>query len=104
MAIGRLDMEQLASLARRAARATHLDRHADLKSAETFEKFLLSEYEHIAHAHFNTVDSLANFFKHYIAIVSVPFVVIGLVLNWDSEPWCEAIMPMHANAGSSTNQ
>jgi uncharacterized HAD superfamily protein len=86
MAIGRLEMEQLASLARRAARATHLDQHADLNSAEkTFEKFLLSEYEHIAHAHFNTVVSLANFFKHYIAIVSVPFVVIGLVLNWDSE-------------------
>jgi len=82
MAISRMDMERLNSMLRRGGRTQRPAANPELNSAaKTFEKFLLSEYEHIAHAHFNTVNSLSNFFKHYIAIASVPFVVAGLVLN-----------------------
>jgi hypothetical protein len=48
---------------------------------DAFEQFLLAEYNNIANAHFNTVDAIANFIKNYIVIASVPFVVLGLVLN-----------------------
>jgi hypothetical protein len=45
----------------------------------SFEEFLLAEYDNIAHAHFNTVDSIANFTKHYIAIASIPFAIAALL-------------------------
>ena len=41
-----------------------------------FESFLLAEYTNIAQAHFNTVDSLANFVKHYLFIASTPIYLL----------------------------
>jgi uncharacterized HAD superfamily protein len=48
-----------------------------------FEQFLLAEYDHIAHAHFNMVESLSNFIKHYIAIASIPFAIAAVFLDSD---------------------
>ena len=50
-------------------------------TAAPFEQFLLAEYNNIAQAHFNTVESLANFIKHYIAIASIPFAVAVVFFN-----------------------
>ena len=46
-----------------------------------FEEFLLAEYDNIAHAHFNTIESLSNFIKHYIVIASIPFAVAAIFLD-----------------------
>ncbi len=47
---------------------------------------MLAEYNNIANAHFNTVDSIANFMKNYIVIASVPFFVIGVLLSAKQSP------------------
>lgn len=54
--------------------------HSVNEPLSTFEHFLLTEYNNIAHAHFNTKSAIATFFKHYLLIVSLPisvFLVIG---------------------------
>lgn len=51
------------------------------ESKNSFDEFLLAEYNNIAQAHFNTVNSLANFIKHYIAIASVPLAAAAIILN-----------------------
>jgi hypothetical protein len=58
----------------------------DSERRKTFETFLLAEYNNIANAHFNTVDSIANFMKNYIVIASVPFFVIGVLLSAKQSP------------------
>jgi uncharacterized HAD superfamily protein len=40
--------------------------------AQPFEEFLRAEYTNIAQAHFNTSQSISEFFKAYIALVSLP--------------------------------
>jgi hypothetical protein len=57
-----------------------------LEQRKVFEAFLLAEYNNIANAHFNTVDSIANFMKNYIVIASVPFFVIGVLLSAKQSP------------------
>ena len=52
-------------------------------SKTPFEEFLLAEYDNIAHAHFNTVDSLSSFIKHYIAIASIPLAVAAIFFDTD---------------------
>lgn len=43
-------------------------------------QYLLDEYDHIAEAHFKTMDTLSTFFKHYLLIMSVPItIVVGLL-------------------------
>ncbi len=42
------------------------------RTKTVFEEFLIAEYNNIAQAHFNTVNSISEFFKHYIVIVSLP--------------------------------
>jgi uncharacterized HAD superfamily protein len=46
------------------------------QARSAFESFLLAEYTNIAQAHFNTVDSLANFVKHYLFIASTPIYLL----------------------------
>jgi uncharacterized HAD superfamily protein len=36
------------------------------------EDFLLAEYQYLAQAHFNTINSISEFFKQYVLIVSLP--------------------------------
>lgn len=54
---------------------------SDDESSSAFQNFLLAEYNNIAQAHFNTVDSLSNFIKHYIAIASIPFAAAVFLFN-----------------------
>ena len=58
----------------------------DSERRKAFKTFLLAEYNNIANAHFNTVDSIANFMKNYIVIASVPFFVIGVLLSAKQSP------------------
>jgi hypothetical protein len=48
---------------------------------KAYEEFLIAEYNNIAHAHFNTVTSISEFFKHYLVIVSLPVSVAVLFLK-----------------------
>jgi len=52
---------------------------------KSFEEFLLKEYDNIAQAHFNTVETISTFFKHYLLIVSLPLPLVALILK----PWGE---------------
>ena len=54
------------------------------ESKTPFDEFLLAEYDNIAQAHFNTVDSLSSFIKHYIAIASIPRALAALFLDSDT--------------------
>jgi hypothetical protein len=47
----------------------------------SFESFLLSEYEHIAKAHFTAVKTISEFFKNYLAIVGLPLSIIPIALQ-----------------------
>jgi hypothetical protein len=42
---------------------------------ESFEKFLLAEYDHVSQAHFTTVGSISHFFQYYVLIASLPISV-----------------------------
>jgi len=53
---------------------------------ESFEKYLRSEYDHIAEAHFRTIESISAFFRYYLLIVSVPISLIVLVLTISPKP------------------
>lgn len=55
-------------------------RKSEPSSGVDFEKFLLTEYDNIANAHFNIVNTLTTFFKHYLLIVSLPLPFLGAAL------------------------
>jgi uncharacterized HAD superfamily protein len=62
-----------------------------------FGKFLLKEYDNIAAAHFNTVDTIATFFKHYLLIVSLPlplFAVVFMLANNGAMSGVPALMKL----------
>jgi hypothetical protein len=40
--------------------------------------FLVHEYDSIAQAHFNTVDSISAFFRHYLLVISLPSPLLAL--------------------------
>lgn len=55
---------------------------------DAFDRFMLAEYEHIAQAHFATIDTLSTFFRHYILIVSLPIPIAAVFLHpswWTTE-------------------
>ena len=43
-----------------------------------FEKYLLSEYENIAQAHFKSIETISTFFRHYLLIMSIPLSAIAI--------------------------
>lgn len=49
-----------------------------------FGKFMLSEYANIAKAHFKTIDTISEFFKQYLTIVSIPITVLVVIINLPS--------------------
>ena len=49
--------------------------------ANSYERFLLAEYDNIAQAHFNTKNSISSFFKHYLLIVSLPLPILAIVFG-----------------------
>lgn len=42
-----------------------------------FNSYLKSEYDHIAEAHFKTIDTITAFFRYYILIMSIPISLIA---------------------------
>ena len=46
-----------------------------------FENFLLSEYDSISQAHFNTVNTISAFFKYYLLVISLPFPIFAFLTN-----------------------
>ncbi len=61
-----------------------MDPHAESRSTRadpTFEQFLLAEYDHIANAHFSTVNSISSFFQYYLIIASLPFSAVAVFLG-----------------------
>jgi uncharacterized HAD superfamily protein/protein-S-isoprenylcysteine O-methyltransferase Ste14 len=52
-------------------------------NGDRFIDFLLGEYENIAQAHFKTIDSISEFFKNYLTILSIPIPVIVVIFNLD---------------------
>jgi len=51
------------------------------KDKEAFEKFLLAEYEHIANAHFNAVETISEFFKHYVTMIGLPLAAVPIIIK-----------------------
>lgn len=47
----------------------------------TYEQFLLKEYDNIAQAHFNIVNSISDFFKHFLAIIALPIPLLTIAAN-----------------------
>lgn len=45
-----------------------------------FEKFQHEEYEHIAEAHFRTIEAISSFFRYYLIIMSLPLTTLGAFL------------------------
>lgn len=44
-----------------------------------FDDFLLKEYSNIAHAHFESINTISNFFKYYLLIISIPISAIPIL-------------------------
>lgn len=57
---------------------------------ESFEKYLLTEYNNIANAHFNTINTISSFFRYYLIIMSIPITILSaalvLIVNYKGEP------------------
>lgn len=58
---------------------------SDKSILHSYENFLLTEYNNIAQAHFNTKNSISSFFKHYLLIVSLPLPVFALLFRKASD-------------------
>jgi len=46
-----------------------------------FEEFLRAEYQNLAQAHFNTINTISEFFKQYILILSLPISIAVVFLK-----------------------
>ena len=45
----------------------------------SYEDFLLTEYSNISQAHFKSIETISNFFRYYLLLMSVPITVIGIL-------------------------
>ena len=55
--------------------------HRFTGDGDAFEDFLKGEYDNISRAHFNTIQSISEFFKVYIGVVSLPISVAVIFLK-----------------------
>jgi uncharacterized HAD superfamily protein len=63
------------------------DEDADPKEKKKkHEEFLLAEYSSIAQAYFNTISTIATFFRNYLVIVGLPIPILSFVLTQLSKP------------------
>ena len=62
-----------------------------------FEDFLKAEYDTISQAHFNTIQSISEFFKVYIGIVSLPISVAVIFLK----PVCGELLVFAENSSGA---
>lgn len=56
----------------------NISNNKDDKKAR-FDKFVMEEYKNLSQAHYNTVESISNFFKHYLVIAGVPLALGSLI-------------------------
>ena len=47
----------------------------------SFEEFLLSEYQNIAQAHFNTISAISSFFRYYLILMALPMTLFSALLG-----------------------
>jgi hypothetical protein len=50
---------------------------------KAFNDYLLEEYKNIAEAHFKTIETITEFYKHYFTIVSIPISIFAIAINFD---------------------
>lgn len=56
------------------------------KKASQFNDYLHQEYSHIAEAHFKTNETISTFFKHYLAIMTIPIAVTAYIITSEAKP------------------
>lgn len=49
----------------------------------SLSEFLKKEYDNIAAAHFKANETISEFFKNYITIISIPITIFAIVFNLD---------------------
>lgn len=47
----------------------------------SFQEFLIAEYNNVAQAHFNTVNTISNFFRYYLLITSIPIPISAFLIQ-----------------------
>jgi uncharacterized HAD superfamily protein len=56
------------------------------KEISPFNDYLHQEYSHIAEAHFKTNEMMSTFFKHYLAIMTIPIVLTAYIVINETKP------------------
>jgi uncharacterized HAD superfamily protein len=54
----------------------------DDSKEKNFNKYLLSEYENIAEAHFRTIGAISAFFRYYLLIAAFPMTLLGVLIGF----------------------
>jgi uncharacterized HAD superfamily protein len=62
-------------------RIKNLDVNIGTQDNASFQEFLIAEYNNIAEAHFNTVNSISNFFRYYLLIVTIPIPISAFLIQ-----------------------
>lgn len=50
-----------------------------------FREYLVTEYRHIAEAHFRTMEAISSFFRYYLLIMSLPITLLALSIGISSQ-------------------
>ena len=50
-------------------------------SAKILRKYLQLEYEHIAKAHFKTIETISTFFKHYLVLITISIIIVYYIIS-----------------------
>jgi hypothetical protein len=50
----------------------------------SFERYLLAEYQNIAEAHFRTIGAISAFFRYYLLIAALPITLLGVLIGFTS--------------------
>lgn len=50
-----------------------------------FREYLRTEYQHIAEAHFRTMEAISSFFRYYLLIMSLPITLLALSIGISSQ-------------------
>lgn len=52
-----------------------------VEQGKRLDDFLLCEYDNIAEAHFKTIETISEFLKHYLTIISIPLTILIIIVN-----------------------
>lgn len=62
------------------ASGTQIDA-TELALVPDFNEFQKVEYEHIAEAHFKSVEAISHFFRYYLLVMSLPLPILGVLIG-----------------------